>query len=866
MGVRPGNRSKRTILALAILLFVIPASAAQESPASLLVPTEVELGPVARRAVDAGFLSEDERAERAIFHGVWDESHLTSPSRRAAAAFWTAKYFDPIFDDPATPVIWRAAALIERGEITEALRLLEDPETIRGHRLRAEALEWLGRSEEADSALDPILGGTADIDSDSVEERTQVARAMLQRARLRGEPASHYERVMSLLGDIHQRQDRLYWPAKLVEAELLFERDNPGAAAQAYHEVLQLNPRAAEAWYGLGRIALDQFDFDSATRAIDTLRELDADSVAATLLSAETWLLQNMPDEAERELESLLTRAPGHREAIALDAAVSAVRYDLDGALNRLDDFDDLSPGHPWGHYTVGYHLSRNRQYDDAARVLAEAIERQPTWSKPQVELGLMELQAGRDDEALRTLREVARLDPYNARAAFSLFLIEDLQTYDTLESDHFIVRFDPDTTDRVLAREMLQPLERIHREVTAAFSHELDRKTQIELMPNHERFAVRITGVPAIHTIAASTGPVIALESPQDGPGHFGNFDWKRVIRHEFVHTVTLSQTKNRIPHWFTEAAAVWQELAPRDYSKALQLAAAYREGGLFTLDEINWAFVRPKRPGDRGLAYAQGHWMFEFLIERFGRHAMIKLMEEYRMGLPEPVAIPSALGVSRSEFYEAFLEWAADEVRDWGLAPEPSFDAIVQRWRDEQGADADAGAPAITEDLIDRWLVKHPDHPDLLELKIAHAKSDPMGRVEFVSLLKRYMQARPVDPMPHRELARLAIDSDDPTAAIPYLERLDRWEQDTGAIGIELAKLYRADGRFDLALSRAERGVSVEPFNAAYRELAAAIAIQAKQYERARWHLEALTMLEPDRDHHRKRLDALNRLIERG
>jgi len=30
--------------------------------------------------------------------------------------------------------------------------------------------------------------------------------------------------------------------------------------------------------------------------------------------------------------------------------------------------------------------------------------------------------------------------------------------------------------------------------------------------------------------------------------------------------------------------------------------------------------AFVRPKRPTDRSLAYAQGHWMYQYMIEKWG------------------------------------------------------------------------------------------------------------------------------------------------------------------------------------------------------------------------------------------------------
>src|SRR6185503_18890008 len=119
---------------------------------------------------------------------------------------------------------------------------------------------------------------------------------------------------------------------------------------------------------------------------------------------------------------------------------------------------------------------------------------------------------------------------------------------------------------DQVVAELMTAPLEKIHATVAGRFEHQPAQKTVIELMPDHKRFAVRITGMPWIHTLAACTGPVIAMEVPSEGTPdkHLGPFDWPRVLQHEYTHTITLSQTRNRVPHWLTEAAAVSMEGSP--------------------------------------------------------------------------------------------------------------------------------------------------------------------------------------------------------------------------------------------------------------------------------------------------------------
>jgi Flp pilus assembly protein TadD len=122
--------------------------------------------------------------------------------------------------------------------------------------------------------------------------------------------------------------------------------------------------------------------------------------------------------------------------------------------------------------------------------------------------------------------------------------------------------------------------------------------------------------------------------------------------------------------------------------------------------------------------------------------------------------------------------------------------------------------------------------------------------------------MELRPVDPYPHRVLAKHLLAGDDPQQAVPHLTFLDRYEVHSAAYALELARLHRAAGRLDDALAAATKAVRIDGYDASTRELAAAIAIEAGRLEDARMHLEALVLLEPGRDVHRKRLEALGRL----
>jgi tetratricopeptide (TPR) repeat protein len=294
--------------------------------------------------------------------------------------------------------------------------------------------------------------------------------------------------------------------------------------------------------------------------------------------------------------------------------------------------------------------------------------------------------------------------------------------------------------------------------------------------------------------------------------------------------------------------------------------LEGAVESGSLFDLREINLAFVRPKKPTDRAQAYAQGHWMYEYMIARWGPEAPLALMDRYAAGEREEAAFRTVLGVTTDRFLEQFTEWAGQQLGEWGMrerAGEPSLLEIVKIGRDSGAVKEDGKIP---EEIVDLWLLKHPDHAALLELKARYALAAAGNTVtpEVLPVLERYAAARPVDPMPHQLLAAhyLASDEERPKA-IPHLEYLDAREQNSPAYAAELARLYLAAGDLTRAGQKAERVAIIGPYVAANRELAALAALQRGDNAAALRHIEALSTLEPDRVEHKRRLEAIRKRI---
>lgn len=901
--LRRAERVRRAMLAGAgvVVAVLAPAVVAQRAD-----PLRIPTSPAVERLLDRAFLKDAERRELRVRHGRAGAEDLDTVSRRARYALIVGAYDDPSLADPGAPAWVRVEGLLQRGEARAALELLEQDGGAPGPvalRQRAQALEMLGRYDEAEragqEAVALLQARRGALGAEEMVECVRGAAVHLRHRRpapdapdapdaARAEPedrAGQFQALMALLAEA-RRLEPLLWSVPLAEGELLLDKDNFAQAQEAAREALMLNPSSAEAWRLLGAMAVAALDIAGAERIADRLDALSVMpgapeegrpglSPLAAVIRARAMLRQNDPDLAEEALRPALERYPRRPDLRAWRAAVEAVRYDFEATERLLAAFDrearrGARPGEPVGApsealLAVGRALSDARQYEYGAEVLRRAAERSPGSASAWTELGLLEMQAGRDDRAEEALRRATALDPFNVRAENSLRLLRDLAAFERHESEHFVVRSRPGLDAR-LAREMLPALERLHAVVCGdgpgGLRHVPPRRTIIDLMPDHARFAVRIAGLPRIHTIAASTGPIIAMEAPREGPGHTGTYDWERVVRHEYTHTVGLSRTGNRIPHWFTEAQAVLLELAPRDYATVQLLTRAVERDELFDLVRINLAFARPQRPTDRALAYAQGHWMLQFILERFGPDAPIRLMDLYARGLREEQAFREVLGLDREAFLEAFTAFARRELVAWGMWPPEGVPRLAELLGDD-GVDQ---RREPTPDQVRAWLERYPDHPEVLELAVRSALAQTGGAPTEAlrPLLERYARARPVDPMPHRHLARLALAADDPQRAVPHLEFLDAREEKSPTYAAQLATIAARLGRLDEARDRAERATRLAPYSAPTRELAAAIAVQRRDYAEARRHIEFLIELEPDRAIHRQRLEALERRVQ--
>lgn len=816
-------------------------------PAALLLAALAQIvplpppGPMVQDLLSARWLSPAQRSAATRFHGVWTAEDVPDTAARAEVAHWEWDLNNPALRNADAPILLRAHGHVRRGEATDALLLLQRmPASAERDALLGRVLLLLDRPHAARTHL----AAAAEAQWKTAAEANAVLNAIAQLRVLDADgdsTASHEQSRLGALATARVDLDPAFWPLLLDEARLLESRGQRNQAVTALHEVITLNPRAAEAWYLLGRLHLQVFNFDGLDASIDALRTIHEHHVLAVLLEAEAALVQQQWRTADRLLGDLHPLPP-HGEALLVATAALSGRHSTAKAL--ADQAQRRLPGDAQRSATVGSLLSLHRRYDDAERWLRRAIAQIPGDHRVWSDLGLMRMQAARDDAARTALERAVKLDPFDRRAANSLRLLQDMADWVSITRGDVTLRWRPGV-DELFAREIADDIAGIHDAVEAATHWTPSQPTIIELHPDHEHFAVRVTGLPDVHTIAACTGPLVAMEVPRRGaPGlHGGPFDWRTVLMHELTHTAHLDLSKARVPLWLTEGGATANEPIPLHFHARVLLAQRWHEGTLLDFDDLTWAFVRPRRKDDRQLAYAQSAWFIQYLANRFG---------------PDVVpAIIASLG-NNTTLDNAFIAHAGSDPRAlWTDFIDQQVPLDLQAWGLHRTAPD--GAASADIDVLRALVQAKPDNAALLNVLLRRELNASPPTETHVGQLEQLAGARPLDPWPQLQLVLWYESQGDHARAAAVLTSVAETEGSDPDLFDRLAMLHRAAGDVEASLAAMASAVSLDPFDITRRERAAALALEAGRRTLAAIHIEAMVLLEPNDPLHQQRRRAL-------
>lgn len=445
--------------------------------------------------------------------------------------------------------------------------------------------------------------------------------------------------------------------ALIAIGDLFLDKYNNADALTTFGQALARNPHHPAALLGMARSQ----HFDGRSEALATTQqslETNPRYVPALVFLATLYLELEEYDRAEEQVQAALEVNPASLEALSALAAVRYLRGDRDGFAEVEARVRRFNPRYADLYSTLAELAARNRQYEDAVRLARRGVELDDRSWRAYGLLGLNLLRTGEMEEGRRMLETAFEGDPYNVWIKNTLDLSDTFGEYRIVSSDRFQIALHESEAD-LLAPYVTEVAEEAYDKLSRRYGIEAPSPIRIEVYPRHADFSVRTVGLAGMGALGVSFGPVIAMDSPS--ARQVGDFNWASTLWHELTHSFHLAMTDHRVPRWFTEGCAVYEERRSRDGwgwgdDVNVPFLLAYRDGKLLPVSEMNEGFVRPRYPEHVIHSYYQASLVCEYIEAEYGTEALLGMLRAYREGKTGGAVIEEVLGRTPDAFDEEF------------------------------------------------------------------------------------------------------------------------------------------------------------------------------------------------------------------
>ena len=656
------------------------------------------------------------------------------------------------------------------------------------------------------------------------------------------------------------KADKYCWEASYLSGVLLLEKYNRGQAIPEFESALKINSRAADVHAALAQASLQEHELETARERAEQALKCNPKHLDALRILSELKFDDGQTSAALEILAKAQEVNPHDEHTLARVAACYIMadgapsNSDLDELLLHIDHISQAKPKqpgrfsdllislakrnpHPGVFFTVlGSQLESRRKFDLAEQFYKQAQVSMPQLPEPKTALGMLYMRIGKTTQARRILDQAFESDPYHVRVSNMRKVLGVLEGYGTLASDHFVIRYDSQG-DKILAKYMSEYLEDQYPGLVKQFGFEPPTRTQFEIYFNakglsaHQWFSARMVGLPWIQTIGASTGMIVALASPTASEKPY---NWARVLKHEFVHILTLQQTQFNIPHWYTEALAVLNEGYPRPEMWNRLLLERVPAGKMMNLDNINFGFIRPKDQNDWHMAYCQSLLYAQYMLKTYGPDSTARLLDAYRRNLSTDQALKELFKVEKADFekgYKAYVEEIVAGLR--GEKPEKKLSP----------AELEKAYKANPDDLI-------------IAGRFAALMFEVGRRKQARDIALKIQQKDPHEPRAAIVLAQLELRSEDEDAAEKILETALNRDKPNSELLETLAKLKLRLEKYDDAAKLYQIGQEKFPGRSEWLKGLATLLVKTGKNKELKPVLEKLAEIDPDDVAIRKKL----------
>jgi cellulose synthase operon protein C len=693
---------------------------------------------------------------------------------------------------------------------------------------RARALRAQGKEDEARTVLQEFLRYYNSNSPKSAEELTLIARAITY--------LEKFKDANDLFQDARDA-DSTYTDAYIGQGELLNEKYTYGEAASLFQDALKINSNSPAAYVGLAESKRIE-STDGAIALVERALAVNPNNTRALALRAWLNLEGDNHIDASKAIDRALTVNPNSIQAISVRAAMfylQAKKGELDASVKQAlainpragEVFDTLA------HFAV-----ITRRYADGVDFGRRAVELSPRLWSARTELGIQLMRIGRTAEGRAELELAFEGDPYNVWAKNTLDLLDSMREYQDTVRGPFLIKSAPAETF-TLGPYAAELLEEAHKKLTTKYRFTPRAPISVEIFPNHDDFAVRSLGLPGLGALGVCFGQVITMDSPSARTP--GEYNWGGTLWHEFTHVITLQVTDHKIPRWFSEGLSVYEEHRARpgwggDWS--LMTLKAYADNRFVKIDDLDSAFTRPRAPDQVPLAYFQASLVCDYIEEKHGFDAILRMLALYKEGAKTPDVFQRALSTSTADFDRAFADYLRAKTKPW-------LEATAN------GPASVAGQAQSKDALL--GLVKARPNDFFAHLKlgtILKSEGDTDGAIEH---LKRAAELFPFyggEGNPYTQLADIYEARGQKTEAAAILLALTRADETNAEAFGRLARLRLAMNDRAGALDAIKQSFYVNPFDAALHKLAGDVYLdQGNPSEAAREYRVLVALNPPDK-----------------
>ena len=715
-----------------------------------------------------------------------------------------------------------AETLAATGRYGEAIREFERAaDGLASDLRRAELLEATGQEQRARELVASIVRVYEESEPEDAPSLATVARALVRLER--------FQEARNLYADAIAA-DPTNLEAQLGGGELFTEKDNYAEASVFFEDALKVNPNSARAHLGVALNKKIERD-EEVLAALARVFTINPNLVEARALAAGLELEAGEYEDATTELEKGLKVNPHSAELHALRAAQLYLQ-DRDfgpAAAQALA----VNPRYGRLYETLAHYATITRRVEQAADFSRRAVELSPRLWSAHLSLGMALLRLGRMEEGRAEVEKSFEGDPFNAWAKNTLDLLDAMRDFRETRRGAFVVKSAANETE-VLAPLAAGLLEEAAAKLTAKYKFTPKGPIVVELFPNHEDFAVRALGLPGLGALGVCFGQVIAQDSPSARPA--GEFNWGGTLWHEYTHVITLQMTDYRIPRWFSEGLSVYEErLARPGWGGGWNpsVLRAHAEGRWFKIAELDAGFVRPRRADDVSLAYFQASQVVEFVVERYGFDAILKMLALYRDKARTSDVLRQALKLSEAEFDRAFMEYVGAKAR-------PLQEGL--------GIPAPLDASRLTKDAVLSLLSARETFSLRLRAgQLLREEGDVEGAIKHLRRAAELFPYFAGEGNPYEALADIYEKKGDAAAAAEALESLLKYDEtNLKALG-RLADLRLKQGDRARALEVLRLGFYVSPFEPLAHARAGELYLETKDAAGALAAFQSALVLRP-------------------